>query len=289
MQLVIEIILAIVFIGWFAWYLFKERKQLVYEKVWSVGTFPVLQAILLKKQWGIQFIESIVTKSPKTSYWFTRVSYWFSYIGIVLGLVLLLMMAYLFFLNPGMVQVSLVLPFTEPVPATAETPSLGMLLFTHWLLALGIGIALHELGHALVSRYFGLALKSTGIGALCLWKIPVLPLAFVEPDEKALEQMTPKRQLAVYAAGPFMNIVLFLLVFVPVAVFSLPTNMYVFWFCVLNLSLGLTNLLPIPMLDGGHLFKQVCKQFDISPKVTQTVFWGVFLLLGCIIFVPFFV
>jgi len=50
--------------------------------------------------------------------------------------------------------------------------------------------------------------------------IPVIPAAFVEPDEKKLKKMPHKEQLSVFAAGPLANIALGLL-FVAIASFVL--------------------------------------------------------------------
>jgi len=57
-----------------------------------------------------------------------------------------------------------------------------------------------------MARVYNLPVKNSGLmvlGAL----VPLIPGAFVEPDEKKLMKASPKKQLAVYAAGPAINIV----------------------------------------------------------------------------------
>src|SRR3989344_612477 len=50
--------------------------------------------------------------------------------------------------------------------------------------------------------------------------IPVIPAAFVEPDEKELRKRSHKEQLSVFAAGPFANI-LFAFLFLAIASFTI--------------------------------------------------------------------
>ncbi|MFQ6136470.1 MAG: site-2 protease family protein, partial [Candidatus Hydrothermarchaeales archaeon] len=53
------------------------------------------------------------------------------------------------------------------------------------------------------------------------------------------------------------------------------------WILILNLFIGLTNLLPVYPLDGGRIFEEIAKV--ISPKgarhITSLVFAFVILLL----------
>ncbi|MBW2975114.1 M50 family metallopeptidase [Candidatus Woesearchaeota archaeon] len=57
-------------------------------------------------------------------------------------------------------------------------------------------------------------------------KLPIIPAAFVEPDEKELKKRPPKQQLSVFAAGPFANILLAFII------------------------LGITTLIFIPLLNS---------------------------------------
>ena len=71
------------------------------------------------------------------------------------------------------------------------------------VLALAIGVAVHEIGHGIMTRVAGMKIKSMG---LLLFIFPVG--AFVEPDEEALVKAKKKIRTSIYAAGPATNIVL---------------------------------------------------------------------------------
>jgi membrane-associated protease RseP (regulator of RpoE activity) len=84
--------------------------------------------------------------------------------------------------------------------------------FFYWLLSIFIIAVVHEGFHGVLTRFWGLKLKSSGLAALAII-IPVIPLAFVEPDEKQLSKRKMKDQLSIFAAGPFSNIALGFLFF----------------------------------------------------------------------------
>ena len=78
---------------------------------------------------------------------------------------------------------------------------------------------MHEFSHGLIARANNLKVKSSGFAFLGLI-VPIIPAAFVEPDEKELRKRSHKEQLSVFAAGPFSNIA-FAFLFVAVASFIL--------------------------------------------------------------------
>ena len=93
--------------------------------------------------------------------------------------------------------------------------------FLHWFLSIFIILIVHEGMHGVMARVYGLPVKNSGLvvlGAL----VPLIPGAFVEPDEEKLRAAKTKQQLAVYAAGPFANIALALILFVITASFLTP-------------------------------------------------------------------
>jgi membrane-associated protease RseP (regulator of RpoE activity) len=108
----------------------------------------------------------------------------------------------------------------------AITPSVGVVLpieakgvfyvpFLFWIISILVILILHEGAHGVWARAFKLPIKNSGlvvVGAL----VPIIPGAFVEPDEKRLVRAKAKEQLGVYAAGPAINIItgfMFLAVF----------------------------------------------------------------------------
>ncbi len=114
------------------------------------------------------------------------------------------------------------------------TPTVGVVLpfkakgvfyvpFFYWIISIFAILIIHEGMHGVMARAYGLKVKNSGLvilGAL----IPLIPGAFVEPDEQKLIQAPRKKQLAVYAAGPVANIVtgliLMLLMFTVITPFT---------------------------------------------------------------------
>lgn len=176
-------------------------------------------------------------------------------------------------------------------------------------------IGLHEFGHFIVAKRFGLvaSIFSLGFGRVLLsrtdksgtsWQIRALPLGgFIKLDEPVLAALPPLRRIAIYAAGPVFNIILGLVLIttagvelgVPVLK-SLEISLkiapeiistivrsiwHIFTGDISNISgpvgaaiasgnavrlhgvlmfaglfswsVGVLNLLPVPLLDGGQI------------------------------------
>jgi len=78
--------------------------------------------------------------------------------------------------------------------------------FLYWIASIMIIVVVHEFAHGLLARMHKIKVKSSGFAFVSVL-IPVIPLAFVEPDEKTLSKKSLKQQLSVFAAGPFSNII----------------------------------------------------------------------------------
>lgn len=101
--------------------------------------------------------------------------------------------------------------------SSAGAPAVGVVLpvqakgvfyvpFVFWIISIFAILIVHEGSHGVMARALGMRVKNSGLmvmGAV----LPLIPGAFVEPDEKELVKAPAKKQLAVYAAGPFANIV----------------------------------------------------------------------------------
>ncbi|MDD1773881.1 MAG: site-2 protease family protein, partial [Methanomassiliicoccales archaeon] len=75
------------------------------------------------------------------------------------------------------------------------------------ILGLVVAIVVHEFAHGVLTRVGGIKVQSLGLVFL------VFPIgAFVEPDEKELQQTTRNKRAKVYAVGPATNIVVALIV-----------------------------------------------------------------------------
>jgi stage IV sporulation protein FB len=127
-----------------------------------------------------------------------------------------------------------------------------------WFVVVFVGVLLHELGHALVGRRFGLTprIDLIGLGGLTSWSAE---------SARKLERV---KRVAISLAGPFTGIAigLFTLVTVrlraglpPLDFLDHPTpkltslTQDIVW---VNLWWGVMNLLPILPMDGGNVLLQ---------------------------------
>lgn len=78
--------------------------------------------------------------------------------------------------------------------------------FFYWIIAIFLIATVHEFAHGVIARHFKMRVKSSGFAFLGL-VLPIIPAAFVEPDEKQILKRPWEEQVAVYGAGPFINIV----------------------------------------------------------------------------------
>ncbi|MAG78681.1 hypothetical protein CL616_04940 [archaeon] len=137
------------------------------------------------------------------SKYFPRLQKVIAQIGIYVGFASMVFIFYLviqetikFLLVPG---TSPPLALVFPGIKIAGAPTLS---FWHWIISIFIVAVMHEFSHGLVARLYKIPIKSSGFAFLG----PILA-AFVEPEEKILTQKKKTHQLAVFAAGPFSNIV----------------------------------------------------------------------------------
>src|SRR5215475_6450296 len=119
-------------------------------------------------------------------------------------------------------------------------------LLIEWLLVIFVSVLVHELGHALVVRSFGLSPQITlySMGGLTSWT-----------DEKGISHA---KRIAISLAGPFAGFLFGGIVFVSEHKFpdlfadGFGEQTYIDLMKV-NLGWGIFNLLPILPLDGGNV------------------------------------
>ncbi|MBU2637440.1 MAG: site-2 protease family protein [Nanoarchaeota archaeon] len=150
---------------------------------------------MYKTKLGLNFMKSAAEKYPGLS-WFMG---WFGIVTGVAGMVFIFV--YLIKATVEFVVTPLALPPLAPVLPGVAIPGVPTLSFLHWVLAIFIVAVLHEGAHGIQAIRNKIKLKSSGFAFLG----PIL-LAFVEPDEKAMAKSNPSKQLSVFAAGPFINI-----------------------------------------------------------------------------------
>jgi membrane-associated protease RseP (regulator of RpoE activity) len=94
-----------------------------------------------------------------------------------------------------------------PVLPGIEIPGAPALSFWHWVITIFVAAVVHEFAHGVVSRAINVPIKSSGFAFMG----PLLA-AFVEPEEHVLEKKSTWGKLGVFAAGPFSNIILGIIV-----------------------------------------------------------------------------
>ena len=120
------------------------------------------------------------------------------FLGMIIVAVNLIYELFKIFAGQTAQSVGLVLP--------VEGKGIFFVPFIYWILAVIIVMIVHEGGHGIMARSWKIPVRKTGIAFLGAI-IPIIPAAFVEPDEKKLAKTTTKKQLSVFAAGPFANII----------------------------------------------------------------------------------
>ena len=151
-----------------------------------------------RTKWGLALMENWGVKHRK-------LVKFLGYIGVVFGYGGFFVITYL--LGQEAFKIIIQSPMAQgasPVLPGLPVPGLGITfpLVVGWI-SLFIIMVVHEFSHGVVARAHGIKVKSSGLAFFG----PILG-AFVEPDDKELKSKPYKSQLAVFAAGPFLNIIL---------------------------------------------------------------------------------
>ncbi len=183
----IDLISVLVFYGIILLLFFKYRDKFdVQNKIF----------VLYRTKLGLKLMDNIAKRFP-------RLLGAVAYISIATGIAGMLFIFY-FLIKETMKFI--VVPGTQPplapvLPGVA-IPGAPALSFWHWILAIFFVAMVHEFSHGTFARLYKIRVKSSGFAFLG----PILA-AFVEPDEKQISKASLKKQLAVFSAGPFANIV----------------------------------------------------------------------------------
>ncbi len=208
----IQTILAFVFLAVMVILLYLNRKKLEVQKL----LFPIFYFILYKTKLGIKYMDRLSKKFPRTISVLSWLGIVFGFIGMAIITFELVKSAFGLFTQPqAAAAVALVLPFQTGLSGIIAVP------FFYWIISIFIIAVVHEFSHGVVARLHKLKINSSGFAFLSIL-IPVIPAAFVEPDEKQMSKKPAKVQLGVLAAGPFANILLALIVFLLITFFMAP-------------------------------------------------------------------
>lgn len=155
---------------------------------------------LYKTKFGLKFMDDSGKKFGSIIRFLGYIGIIVAYAGFFLVTYALLNNAYDLIINkPGAVGGSPVIPGLPIAGLGIKFP-----LIIGWI-SLFIIMIVHEFAHGMVARAHNVKVKSSGIAFFG----PILG-AFVEPDEKEISKKPHKVQHSIFAAGPFSNVLLWL-------------------------------------------------------------------------------
>jgi len=179
-----------------------KRKKIEIQRM----LFPLLYAGLYRSNFGLKWMDRISSKYREWVILFGYIGIGFGFVGMIFIVISIIKAVFITLTTPGAdAGVAFVLPQTN-------IPGIGFLPFWYWILALFILVVIHEFAHGVVARAHRIKIKSSGLGFFAII-LPIIPLAFVEPDEKQVSKASDIVQYSIYAAGPFANIVTAIIVF----------------------------------------------------------------------------
>ena len=191
-----QTILAIAFIALILLFILANRKKVQFQFV----LFPIIYFILLRTKLGLAAMEKLAKK-------LRGFIIGLSAVGIAVGFAAMIYISYeLIKSTLALLVKPAAIPSVMPV-LPVEAKGIFYVPLFYWLFSIFIIAVVHEFSHGVVARAFKLPVNSSGIAVLGL-VVPLIPAAFVEPDEKKLAKAPVRAQLSVFAAGSFANILL---------------------------------------------------------------------------------
>ncbi len=197
------------------------------------------------------------------------------------GFVLYLFLPYLYLM---ITSPSTTFPAVAPLfPVSISIHGIPVLVgvpILYILIAIIVLAALHEASHGVVALSKNIKIKSTGFGFL----FGVLPLAFVEPDEKKIIKAKRLDRLRIFSAGAFTNVVLgflFLGLYLVLSHFIVSANMVSYSPYYLDVSTVINNSpasavnLPVNStvseINGNKFYSEQQVLSDLNVKPGQYV------------------
>jgi len=189
---------ALVFFAVLSLVLYKNRKRVELQKI----IFPLLYFAMYRTKLGLKAMDWLASKFRTPLKYLANFGIVIGFMGMALITFELVKNVFTMLTQPEAISgVGIVQPFVPNVPGTIFVP------FFYFIISIFIIAVVHEFSHGVIARVHNIKLKSSGFAFLAVF-VPIIPAAFVEPDEKVLEKRPISQQLAVFAAGPFSNIIL---------------------------------------------------------------------------------
>ena len=191
-------ILALVLGGWLY---FRDKKQ-------AQAYGPL---VLFHTTKGVGFIDRIANISPL----FWKI---FGTIGVIVGFFFMADIAF------GLYKSAVYILQTPKAPAGATLVLPGLKIMgikipvLGWFIGVLTLLVSHELSHGIIARIEKIKIKT--VGAVFLGFLPIG--AFVNPDEKNLKKQATLKQLRIFAAGSFTNILLSVAIVAAIFFVALP-------------------------------------------------------------------
>ncbi len=178
----------------------------------AFGLFVVVERKRFDVEGKVVFLykTKIGLKLMKKMARFKRIINVYATIGVFVALAGIAFVLYLFipYLYLMITSPTTTFPAVAPLfPVSISVGGIPVLIgvpILYILIAIILLAALHEASHGVVALSKGIKIKSTGFGFL----FGVLPLAFVEPDEKKIIKAKRIDRLRIFSAGAFTNVVL---------------------------------------------------------------------------------
>ncbi|HDP73705.1 MAG TPA: hypothetical protein ENN46_01975 [Candidatus Woesearchaeota archaeon] len=250
----LEMALFFVFILIMGAFLFFKRKRLTIEWVLK----PVIYLMLYKTKLGIGFIDFLAKKAGGL---IRIIGYLFAVAGIAIMPLITWLLAKSFYdmaVAPGSVPgVGLVLPI--PIKGVFYVP------FSFWIISLFIIMIFHEFSHGIVAKAHKVPIKSSGFAFFGILA-PLIPAAFVEPDEKIIKKAKTSTKLSIFAAGPVMNIVLGIVIVMfifPLAVTPIQEEGLDFYFDIFGGS-GIVNVTGVKVAGYMNFSEEPYAEYNLT-------------------------
>ena len=212
----IQTICAFIFMGCMLLFLYVNRKKIIIQKIF----YPFLYFSMYKTKIGLKLMDRMAKKHPKFLKYLAYAGVAVGFLGMVAMAVLLIQNFYSLVTKPAAVSgVMMVLPF--------KAEGVFYVPFFYWIISIFLLVIVHEFSHGIIARLYNIKINSSGLAFLNII-VPVIPAAFVEPDEEELRKRPKIQQLSVFAAGPFSNFIFAFVVLAIIGFVMVPVSNAIF-------------------------------------------------------------